>query len=329
MKEEIYEASLANDVLLEQIRKDSKLRYSYGVIPPGYSSMTAPLFDMDSVWKLLDGAIDDHIHSEPDAYNTRVFDELELSIQACQVGMKAVVFKCHSMPSARSTNIVQRVVNKWADEHRKRRIDVFGGVVLNYNVGGLNPEAVSVSYRIGGKLVWLPNMDASFHHKVMGTSGGIDVLDENDRIVPPLREIIAMIAEGDMVLSICHQSTKERFILIDEAKRMGVKRIEICHPNEVTAKMTVEQMKIAANKGAYISFHCTSFRPLQWSWDEFVQATKIVGCDRIIAATDCGHFASPTPVEAMRLFIVGMIMQGITEKDIEKMVKNNPSTLIY
>jgi len=324
-----YEPVLEDEKVLRQVRQDVSMKYAYGVVQPGYSRLTTPLFDIDKVWKLMDGAIDTHIHSAPDAYNTRVYDELEMAIQACQVGMKAVVFKCHSTPSARSTYIVQKVVNQWAEEHNKKKIDIFGGVVLNYSVGGLNPEAVSVSYRVGGKVVWLPNLDASHHRKIMGTPGGIEVLDENDHIVPPLREIFAMIAEGDMVLSLCHQSVKERFILIDEARKAGIKRIEVVHPNQVTAKMTVDQMKIAADKGAYISFFCTSFRPLQWSWDEFMQATKVVGCDRIIAGTDCGHFASPSPVESMRLFITGMLMRDIPEKDIEKMVKTNPDKLLY
>jgi hypothetical protein len=329
MKEEIYEASLANEAILQEVRKDTQLRYAYGFVPPGYSRLTAPLFDIDRVWKLMDGAIDVHIHSGPDAYSTRVYDELEMAIQACQVGMRAVVFKCHSTPSARSAYIVQKVVNRWAEDHNKKKIDVFGGVVLNYSVGGLNPEAVIVSHRIGGKVVWLPNLDASFHRKVMGMPGGIEVLDENDHVVPPLREIFAMIAEGDMVLSLCHQSTKERFVLIDEARKMGIKRIEVAHPNQVTNKMTVDQMKIAADKGAYISFYCTSFRPLQWSWDDLMQATKVVGCDRMIAGTDCGHFMSLSPVEAMRLFIAGMLVREVPDRDIEKMVKSNPSALLY
>lgn len=324
MKEQVYEAAFADEVILQQVRTDITT-----VIPSGYSRLTAPLFDVNKVWKLMDGAIDVHVHSGPDAYNTRVYDELELAIQACQIGMKAVVFKCHSTPSARSTYIVQKDVNQWAEEHNKKKIDIFGGVVLNYSVGGLNPEAVNVSYRIGGKVVWLPNLDASFHHKVMGIPGGIEVLDENDHIVPPLREIFTMIAEGDMVLSLCHQSTKERFILIDEARKAGIKRIEVCHPNQITAKMTFDQMKIAADKGAYISFYCAGFRPLQWSWDDFMQATKVVGFNRVIASTDCGNFEFPSPADAMRLLITGMLTRGIPDEDVEKMVKINPSALLY
>ena len=329
MKEEIFEVALADEAKLREVRGETQLSHAYGAVPPGKSRISATKFDTDKVWKMLEGAIDFHIHGGPDAYMPTPYDELEIAIQACQVGMKALVFKCHSMSSARTTYFVQKVVNQWAEEHNKKKIDIFGGVVLNYCVGGLNPEAVNVCYRVGGKFVWLPNLDASFHRKVMGTPGGIEVLDENDNIVPPLREIFAMIAEVDTVLSLGHQSTKERFILIDEAKKAGIKRIELIHPNQVTNKMTVDQMKIAADKGAYIGYYSSNFRPLQWSWDEFMQVYQTVGPDRIIASTDCGIFMSPSPLEAMRLYITGMLVRDVPDKDVEKMVKTNPSNLLY
>jgi hypothetical protein len=93
--------------------------------------------------------------------------------------------------------------------------------------------------------------------------------------------------------------------------------------------MTVDQMKIAADKGVYIGYYSSNFRPLQWSWDEFMQVYKIVGPDRIIAATDCGSFMCPSPLEAMRLYITGMLVRDVPYKDVEKMVKTNPSSLLY
>jgi predicted TIM-barrel fold metal-dependent hydrolase len=88
-------------------------------------------------------------------------------------------------------------------------------------------------------------------------------------------------------------------------------------------------MKIAADKGACIGYYCTNFRPLQWSWDEFMQVYQTVGPDRIIAGTDSGIFMSPSPLESMRLYITGMLVRDVPEKDVEKMVKTNASTLLY
>jgi hypothetical protein len=329
MDEEICEAALADEEILKRVRADKSIKLAYGSTKSGYSPLSTPLFDLDRVWKLIEGSIDFHVHSYPDAYNTRLLDELDLAIEAIKLGMRAMAFKCASGFSVRSALVAQKAANQWAEAHNKKSIDLFGGVVLNYCVGGLNPEAVLASYRMGGKFVWLPNRDASFHHKVLGTPGGIDVLDENDKVVPELKEIFAMIAEGDMILSLCHQGTKERFIMIDEAKKTGVKKIEVCHPNQVTAKMTVEQMKIAADKGAYIGYYCTRFRPLQWSWDEFMQVYETVGPDHIIATTDNGHFEAPSPADSMRMYVAGMLLRGVPEKDVAKMISTNPAKLLY
>lgn len=295
------------------------------------SRIRAPLFDYDRVLKLLEGAIDVHIHSGPDAYATRSGDELEFAIQACQAGMKAVVFKCHSEPSSRSVHIVQKVVNQWADEHNRKRIDVFGGVVLNYSVGGLNPEAVVVSARLGGKYVWTPNLDASHHRKVTGQSGGIDVIDERKNVVPELKEIFSLIAETDMVLGLCHQNTEERLLMIDEAKRAGIERIELVHPLLAINKMTIEEIKIAVDKGGvYAGLYCWSLRPPMFEgWDEVKELLRVVGPEHIVVGTDVGMFVEVIPVEAMRSFIAEMLVRDVPDKDMERILKTSPIELLY
>jgi len=94
--------------------------------------------------------------------------------------------------------------------------------------------------------------------------------------------------------------------------------------------MTTDQMKIAAEKGAYLGMYCANFDTgLTWSWDGFLEAVKVVGPDHIVIGTDCGHFAFPAPLEAMRLFITGMLTRGIPDKDVEKMLKTNARNLLY
>lgn len=316
--------------MAEEAEKKLKDVYKEGVLfqPPG-TSVKAPLFDMDRVWKIMDGAIDIHVHPGPEAYATRMYTELEMAYQACDVGMAAMVFKCHSVATSRCTKFIQVGLDQWAKEHGKHKTDLFGGVVLNYAVGGLNPEAVVVNARLGGKYVWLPSLDSAYHHEGMGATGGIEVLDENDNVVPPLKEIFSIIAETDMVLGLCHQTTKERFILIDEANKMGVRRIEIVHPNFQIYKMSVDELKMAAEKGAYLGLYCWSLAPPLFDEELTLRAIKEVDTSHIVIGTDNGMFNEDSPVEGMRKYITWMLLSGIPDKTVKRMVQANARELLY
>ena len=56
--------------------------------------------------------------------------------------MKAVVLKNHFGSTAARAVLVNKIVPQ---------IEVFGGIVLNHSVGGINPQAVVAMHRIGGK----------------------------------------------------------------------------------------------------------------------------------------------------------------------------------
>ena len=295
----------------------------------GTAGVGARLFDMDRIWKIMDGAIDIHIHSAPEAYATRFPSDLQMAIQACEAGMAAVVVKCHSVPTNRSAILVQEAVDQWAKEHGKRKTDVFGGVVLNYAVGGLNPEAVVVNARLGGKYVWLPSVDSTYHRIGLNMPGGIEVLDENDNILPVLKEIFSLIAQTDMVLALCHQTTKERFILLDEAKKAGVKRIEVVHPNFHIFKMSIEEMRMVAEKGAYLGIYNYGRDPLFLDEDLTLRAIREVDPERLVAGTDCGLFTLDSPVEAIRRFIAWTLHSGIPDEIVAKIVKTNARNLLY
>lgn len=303
--------------------------FAPSVFQPTGSPLKAPLFDIERIWKLMDGAIDLHIHSAPDAYATRIGDEVDLAIQACQAGLRAVVFKSHGAPNARSVGVVQKGVDHWAKEHGKRRTEVFGGVVLNHSVGGLNPEAVMVNGRFGGRYVWTPSLDSATHRRVMGLSPGIEVIDENGNIVSPLKEIFSLIAEADMVLGLCHLTAKELFALIDEAKKAKIKRMEIVHANFPKFKLTPEDLKLAAEKKVYIGLYSFATRPPQFDWDYYLEAISAVGPDHIVFGSDTGNFSSLLPTESMRMLITGLLLAGVPDDDVEKIVKTNPAALLY
>lgn len=292
-----------------------------------------PRFDPDRVWALMDGMIDIHMHSGP-SVPSRPYNELEIAIQGMQVGQRAMVSKAHDVPTTRSAIIVQQVVNQWAAEHNKKPIDVFGGVTLNYPVGGLNPDAVIAAYALRGKYVWLPSRDARYHRAYDTISGpigegGIEVIDENDRVVPALREIMALISETDMILGLGHQNTKERFIIVDEARKLGLERIEVLHINYPLTRMTPEEAKEITSKGAFVGLYAMSLGLPYFDFDEALNHIKVVGAENIVIASDGGLPLAVTPVEGMRMFISMLLNAGIPDKDIELMVKANPARLLY
>src|SRR5258708_27557703 len=110
------------------------------------------------------GAVDLHCHPFPDLF-PRLADDFDIVGAARGAGMKAILLKWHHENTVSRAYLVQRVIPG---------IRVFGGVVLNYYVGGINAAAVEAALRLGGKEVWMPTVDAGFHAQVHGGTGGYD-----------------------------------------------------------------------------------------------------------------------------------------------------------
>ena len=59
-----------------------------------------------------------------------------------------------------------------------------------------------------------------------------------------------------------------------------------------------------------------------------VEAIRTVVAERCILTTDLGQAYNPAPAEGMRMMIGYMLKYGFKEKEIELMVKTNPSKLL-
>ena len=97
---------------------------------------------------MLTGVYDMHIHSFPDVA-PRKDDDIGIAKAASAAGMGGIMLKAHQGSTVERAHLVQQVVDQ---------IHVFGGVVLNYPMGGLNPNAVDVYVRLGAKEIWMPTL---------------------------------------------------------------------------------------------------------------------------------------------------------------------------
>lgn len=286
----------------------------------------------DDVLELLAGAVDIHVHAIPDPEIDVGWDQLEITRKATDIGMAAVVFKAHTIATAATVYYVQKAVDEYARGVGKNPAKAFGGITLNDYHGGLNPKAVQMCADLGGKVVWLPSHSSAHHKRVMGEPGGIELLDENDRPVPELYEIFKIIAENDMILDPCHAGTKQRFVIIREAKKLGVKKIVITHPNWNVTKATHEQMVEMGKTGAYIGLFMygdvPNFNNPNCDPMEMFEIIRKVGPEHIVLASDLGTVVNMPPWEGMKLFVRILLANGVDRKDIRKMCVDNPSALL-
>ena len=166
---------------------------------------------------LLQGAVDIHVHADPDPYAQRKTDFSTTVARAREAGLAGLVLKSHEYPTQPLA---------WTLDREFSGIDVYGGVALDWGVGGLNPEAVEITLRIGGRVVWMPTFDAT-HWRGYRPGGfnssqdGITILDEDGTLLPVCHDILDVIASHDAVLASGHLSPEETAPLLGEALARG------------------------------------------------------------------------------------------------------------
>ncbi|MCF8143958.1 MAG: hypothetical protein K9N21_08575 [Deltaproteobacteria bacterium] len=291
---------------------------------------------------LMVGACDFHIHAGPDVA-PRQQDLVEVATDACESGMRVLAFKDHNTATADRVNLAKKFVPD--------SVTLIGGIVLNYAVGGFNPEAVEQALLLGAKIVWMPSMDASLtiekvhvsqetpwllpFVKLRQPEKGLSVLNQwpsGDDIRSEVKEILKLIAEKNAILDTCHLSAHECALLIDEALNIGVERIIVTHPNCSVNPMTIDEQKELAAKDDRIYLNY-AFLPCMPLFDRqhpkrIAEMMDAVGFDRCLIFSDFGQMVNPPPVEGYKMFIASLLAVGVGIEDIKKVASRNPGRLL-
>jgi hypothetical protein len=279
---------------------------------------------------LVRGSIDMHCHHAPDALIEGRMDALETVKLARQMGMRAVVLKSTYFPTAPMADIIGKLIPE---------VKVFGGVCLDYEIGGLNHEALEPLAKFGTKVVWMPthsstNSRASMRRLpgVVLEGEGFSLLTADNKLVPEIARILSIIKKYDMVLANGHISPKETFALFEAAQAVGIKKLVVTHGLWVngSVKFTLDELKKLGQMGAYIEHCYVGFLPTDFRYDPkpMVDAIKYIGAEHCIISSDLGQYYNPPPSEGMRMFIALLLKNGISEHDVELMAKKNPAKLL-
>jgi hypothetical protein len=287
--------------------------------------------------ELLEGATDLHLHAGPSVF-PRLMDAVETAKAAKAYGMKGIVIKHHHVPTVDRGYFVHKAVPE---------IEVYGGVTLNYAAGGLNPYAVDAALRLGGKMVWMPSVDAQNHKTHFGELGkygsrldyekpgiyreatGITILDDDGKPKPEIGQILDVVADHDAAIATSHLDLEESKALVREARRRDIKTV-VTHVNFVTASLSTEDQRWMAEKGAYLELCYSSLSP-SWrstSIDEVAKAVRRVGPEHYVLASDLGQVHNPAPPEGLRIYISLLLERGFDPEEIRVMVKDNPEKIL-
>jgi hypothetical protein len=290
--------------------------------------MIGPFIDMR-------GAIDVHVHSAPDLF-PRIADDAGVVRHAAALGLRAIVLKCHS----------ERTVSRaYAAQQAVPGIEVYGGIVLNRAVGGINPAAVEAMLQLGGKHVWMPTVDAANHARVFGSTGvydkqkstvakaedtGIEVFDPTGTPIDGLIDVLDLTAQYNAIFSTCHLSVPEIQKLVTLARERGVEKIMITHPFFKVPALELEDLKALVAQGAYAEFGYCTVSPM-WNHaalTRVVDAITQLGPEHCILMSDAGQRHNPMPAECLRVFAQSVYESGISEEGVERMIKTNPLDLL-
>ncbi|MBI2912152.1 MAG: hypothetical protein HYY05_08405 [Chloroflexi bacterium] len=291
--------------------------------------------------ELLEGAVDMHVHGYPEiALEVRQrLEDVQVLEGARAAGMRGIVLKSHLWPTmGRAYQLRERVPG----------VDVYPSITLNPVCGGLSPWAVERAARLGGRVVFMPTwsarndlrrggMSARFRHwfgpsSALEETNGLQVLDEQGRLVEPAAEILRLALEEDLVLSTGHLSVEESLALAREARAIGFRRLIFGHPFASLVGATIEVAREMASLGATIELVAQgAFNPASERSFPPARVAAVVrelGPDHCLLATDSFLEWPPPPAEFLRLFLAALLALDMEPGWLRTMVRDNPARLL-
>jgi hypothetical protein len=290
------------------------------------------------VARVLKGGIDLHVHPAPSPLPRRI-DAVEAAQAAEAIGMRAIVVKSHHHSTVTDVLALGRDLNGLP-------VRVFGGIALNSAVGGLNPHAVDLALKLGGRIVWFPTIASPqhiAHHAAhpdlkfpklavhVREERPVDVLDESGVLRQEVHDIIGLIKEHDAILASGHMAPDRILAVFEAAHAAGVSKLLVNHPNFVV-EATHEQGKRFVELGAVIEHSLCMYDDrssfYNWDIDVLLGWIRAVGADRSTLGSDLGQMKNPLPSEAFTNIVGQLLDAGLSQGELESMVRRNPARLL-
>ncbi len=280
------------------------------------------------------GVIDMHVHSHPDVFG-RNLDDIDIATIARARGMRGILLKNHITTTADRAALVMKVVPG---------IEIWGGIVLNNAVGGVNPSAVEWMHRMygaRGKVVWLPTFESDKHVKTLVSKDAKGlVVAPNGQVTPEMEAILKIIARENLLLATGHVHPEEVIAVTKRGRELGVKNIIVTHGLTNIPGLSMEQAKQVTQMGAmievcYLQFMTGPNASQAWMkhWTQIgavhvANAVKELGAGSIVLSSDLGQTGNMIHPDGLEMMISAVKAAGVSDADIDLMMRKNPAKLL-
>lgn len=285
--------------------------------------------------KVLEGAVDLHVHSGPSPFPRRL-DHVEASYDAARIGLRAILVKSHHHNTAMDVLAMARQLED-------APTPVYGGVALNSEVGGVNPSAVAVAIQMGGRAVWGPTVSSAQHILAHSAGDGfprlgsnleeteVSIRDASGAVSAETVRVTQLIAEADIMLTGGHLDGASMLALFETAKEQGVRRMLVHHPDYIVNASETD-LEALLSQGAFIEHEMSMYHPdveaPGFPIERLVDWIQRIGPERTVIDSDLGQNVNPLPVDGY-ITVIGMLLDhGVAERDIRTMICRNPAFLL-
>lgn len=273
----------------------------------------------------LRDAVDVHVHADPCSLIPRNQDFIQAAADAARAGLRAIVRKDHHYSTVGEAYVVQRHVDHLVETGvLPRRVEVYGGVPVTF---ALDPRQVEQALRFATfRMIWL--------NPVYG-----ETLVDGGKVRPEVDRIIELARDHRLGLNLGAPSHSRKYGGLDDfaGLRPVVERVATLGARAVLdhplSAFTLEQIADLAMPGVYVGLFCYPSLPSVIKApvvdpERTREVVERVGAARCIVASDVGMPLEPTALEALRLMVRLLLVLGVSEADIDLMLKTNPARLI-
>jgi microsomal dipeptidase-like Zn-dependent dipeptidase len=159
-------------------------------------------------------------------------------------------------------------------------------------------------------------------------------------VTPEMEAILKIIARENLVLATGHVHPEEVIAVTKRARELGVKNIIVTHGLTNVPGLTMAQAKQVVDMGAMIEVCFLQFlagpnAPLEFlkHWTQIgaknvAQALKELGAGGLVISSDLGQSGNMTHPDGIEAAIGAMKREGISDADIDTMMRKNPAKLL-